>query len=73
MLLFPEILRISHDCKFRECTHTHEPSCAVKLALENHEILESRYDNYLQILDEINHTRETYEKNEKTGLKIIFG
>ncbi|MGX9820043.1 ribosome small subunit-dependent GTPase A [Lactococcus lactis] len=62
---FPEILRISHDCKFRECTHTHEPSCAVKLALENHEILESRYDNYLQILDEINHTRETYEKKRK--------
>lgn len=62
---FPEILKISHNCRFRECTHTHEPSCAVKVALENHEILESRYENYLQLLDEINHTRETYEKKRK--------
>ena len=62
---FPEILRISHNCKFRECSHTHEPECAVKEALSNHEILQSRYDNYLQLLTEINNTRETYAKQRK--------
>ena len=62
---FPEILKISHGCKFRECTHTHEPSCEVKVALEAGEILQSRYDNYLQLLGEINKTRETYAKRRK--------
>ncbi|MCL2858473.1 MAG: ribosome small subunit-dependent GTPase A [Streptococcaceae bacterium] len=62
---FPEILRISHDCKFRECTHTHEPECAVKVAVEEGQILHSRYDNYLQLLTEINKTRETYAKKRK--------
>ncbi len=62
---FPEIALISHDCKFRECTHTHEPECAVKRALEKKEILQSRYDNYLQLLSEINNTRETYAKRRK--------
>ena len=62
---FPEIAYISRNCKFRECTHTHEPDCAVKKALENHEILSSRYENYLQLLTEINKTRETYAKRLK--------
>ncbi|RZI49114.1 ribosome small subunit-dependent GTPase A [Lactococcus kimchii] len=62
---FPELLKISHGCKFRECTHTHEPNCAVKVALENQEILTSRYENYLQLLNEINNTRETYAKKRK--------
>lgn len=62
---FKEILRISHGCKFRECTHTHEPDCAVKEAVENGGILKSRYENYLQLLNEINKTRETYAKRRK--------
>lgn len=62
---FPEIARFSQDCKFRECSHTHEPECAVKAALENQQILQSRYDNYVQLLTEINKTRETYAKRRK--------
>lgn len=62
---FPEIAKMSHGCKFRECTHTHEPECDVKVAVENQEILQSRYDNYLQLLSEINKTRETYAKKRK--------
>ncbi|MGY3729500.1 ribosome small subunit-dependent GTPase A [Lactococcus termiticola] len=62
---FPEILRISHACKFRECSHTHEPDCAVKTALEAGEILASRYQNYTQLLSEINQTREHYVKQGK--------
>ena len=59
---FPEILRESFGCKFRECTHTHEPECQVKPAVESGEILQSRYDNYLLFLAEIQGKRETYKK-----------
>ncbi|WP_438831574.1 ribosome small subunit-dependent GTPase A [Streptococcus pluranimalium] len=59
---FPEIRKASHFCKFRSCSHTHEPSCGVKEALENDEIWQSRYDNYLQFLSEIENRRETYAK-----------
>jgi ribosome biogenesis GTPase len=47
---FPEMNALAHDCKFNNCTHVHEPGCAVKLALGNGEIIESRYENYLNML-----------------------
>ncbi|MDY4760884.1 ribosome small subunit-dependent GTPase A [Streptococcus thoraltensis] len=59
---FPEIRKASHFCKFRSCSHTHEPSCGVKEALEEGHIWQSRYDNYLQFLSEIENRRETYIK-----------
>lgn len=59
---FPELKRISQDCKFRSCTHTHEPGCAVKAALESNQIWASRYDDYLVFLSEIENRRETYKK-----------
>ena len=62
---FPEIRHFSHACKFRSCTHTHEPDCAVKSALEAGEIMSSRYENYLQFLSEIENRRETYKKTLK--------
>lgn len=62
---FPELAEISQNCKFRTCTHTHEPGCAVKLALETGQVAQSRYDNYLQFLSEIENTRETYKKVSK--------
>ncbi len=49
---FKEIFAISQDCKFNNCTHRHEPGCAVLKALENHYISESRYNSYLSILDD---------------------
>ena len=49
---FPEIFKVSADCRFDNCTHTHEPGCAVREAVENHTISESRYNSYLSILDE---------------------
>jgi ribosome biogenesis GTPase len=63
--MFPEFVRLSVHCKFRECQHLHEPSCAVKEALETQEILQSRYDNYLQFLDEIKNTKPVYQKKKK--------
>lgn len=49
---FREIFRFSKDCRFSNCTHTHEPGCAVLLALENHYIAQSRYQSYLSMLDD---------------------
>ena len=51
-LYFPEMLRVSEDCRFAPCTHTHEPSCAVKEAVEAGEISYDRYSSYLGMLDE---------------------
>lgn len=49
---FPEIFKVSADCKYNNCTHTHEPGCAVKTALEDHLISESRYASYLSIIED---------------------
>lgn len=47
---FPEIFKESENCKFSNCTHTHEPGCAVLEAVEEHRISQSRYTSYLSIL-----------------------
>ena len=49
---FKEIFHFSQDCKFSNCTHTHEPGCAVLKALEDHYIAESRYQSYLSMLED---------------------
>ncbi|MBO4464112.1 MAG: ribosome small subunit-dependent GTPase A [Prevotella sp.] len=49
---FKEIFRFSKDCRFNNCTHTHEPGCAVLQALENHYIAQSRYQSYLSMLQD---------------------
>lgn len=49
---FKEIFSFSKDCRFSNCTHTHEPGCAVRKALEEHYIAESRYASYLSMLDD---------------------
>lgn len=59
---FPEIRRLSHECKFRSCSHRHEPGCAVIAGVETGEIWQVRYNNYLQFLSEIENRRETYKK-----------
>ncbi len=50
---FPEIFRISHECRYSDCKHTGEPGCAVVPAVENSLISQSRYASYLSILEEI--------------------
>lgn len=49
---FPEIFRCSADCRYGDCTHTHEPGCAVREALERNLIAQSRYTSYLSILED---------------------
>lgn len=49
---FPEMLAVADDCKFVPCTHTHEPGCAVKAAVEEGRISAERYNSYLGMLEE---------------------
>ena len=49
---FREIFRFSRDCRFSNCTHTHEPGCAVLAALDQHYIAQSRYQSYLSMLQD---------------------
>ena len=49
---FKEIFHFSQDCKFSNCTHTHEPGCAVIKAVEEHYIAASRYQSYLSMLED---------------------
>ena len=49
---FREIFKFSKDCRFSNCTHTNEPGCAVKQAVKDHYIAESRYNSYLSMLDD---------------------
>ncbi|MBS3805984.1 MAG: ribosome small subunit-dependent GTPase A [Bacteroidales bacterium] len=49
---FPEIFKASQECKFHNCTHTHEPGCNVKESVKNGTISETRYNNYIRILED---------------------
>ncbi len=49
---FREIFKFSEECRFSNCTHTHEPGCAVLKAVEEHYIAESRYNSYLSMLED---------------------
>ena len=61
---FPEIFKISTECKYGDCRHTGEPGCAVEEAIESGEISPSRFASYLSILEEVsgNKTDDKYRK-----------
>ena len=62
--MFPEFVVLQDTCRFRECSHTHEPDCAVKEALAEGKIAQIRYDNYLLFLQELKNQRPTYQKKK---------
>ena len=49
---FPEMMRLAPQCRFYNCTHVHEPGCAVREAVERGEISWQRYESYLKMLDD---------------------
>ena len=49
---FKDIFSFAKDCRFSNCTHTHEPGCAVLRAVEEHHIAQSRYQSYLSMLED---------------------
>ena len=57
---FPEFRKFIPDCYYNTCTHSHEPDCAVKKALEDGHIAQSRYDGYINILNTINERKKAY-------------
>lgn len=62
---FPEIFAESQNCRFGNCSHTHEPGCAVLKALDEHRIAASRYNSYLSILEETTEGKtDKYRKPE---------
>lgn len=58
---FPEIFKASAQCRYNNCTHTHEPGCAVRQAVADHLISSSRYSSYLSILEDIG-SNDKYRK-----------
>jgi len=61
---FPEYVQLSVDCKYRGCVHINEPHCAVKTALADGQLLQSRYDNYLQFYETIKNKKVIYNKKK---------
>lgn len=57
---FPEIFAVSKECRFGNCTHTHEPGCAVRDALEECRIAQSRFASYMSILEEAGTDADKY-------------
>ena len=57
---FPDIFHHAANCRFSNCTHTHEPACAVRQALDDHLIAPSRYQSYLSMLDD--HDQSKYRE-----------
>ena len=55
---FPEFEEYNNQCKFRVCSHYKEPSCAVKMAVEEGKINKVRYDFYIRTLQEIMNGRK---------------
>ena len=63
---FDEIASFSNHCRFKDCTHTHEEGCAVKEAVENNDIDEDRYNNFLKLQKESEYYQMSYlEKRNK--------
>lgn len=60
--LFPEMVRLATDCRFRGCLHLKEPNCAVKKAVEDGIIMKSRYDNYVQFHNLIADQKPNYKR-----------
>ena len=59
-LYLDDFVELSHSCKYNSCTHTVEPDCAVKLAVERGQLCKSRYDRYLEEYNEL----KEFEKNQ---------
>lgn len=69
--LFDDIAELALECKFVDCTHSHEPNCAVRAKVESGELSKDRYDNYLNLKKEAAQTELT--KSEKRIKDRRFG
>ena len=65
---FPEIFKTSAECRYGNCTHRHEPGCAVRQAVEEHYISESRYQSYLSMLEDKEEGK--YRRFSRCGIRL---
>ncbi|MGF1573981.1 MAG: ribosome small subunit-dependent GTPase A [Sumerlaeia bacterium] len=69
---FADIESLSEKCRFQDCTHRHEPGCAVLVALEEDDLSVSRYENYLSMKDELKQLREREAQAKKLAKSRAF-
>ena len=69
---FSDIDELSRSCRFRDCTHTKEPGCAVLKAIENGELELRRYENYLKLKKEANYEGMNSKRLEEEKLDTMF-
>jgi len=69
---FPEIAKNEGNCKFYNCIHKNEPGCFIKQLVENGEISQNRYNNYIIIYDNIREDRRNYSKSQDTILNMLM-
>ncbi|MBR2498331.1 MAG: ribosome small subunit-dependent GTPase A [Clostridia bacterium] len=60
---YPEYFEVSHECKFRGCSHINEPNCKVKELVNTGKLSKKRYERYVEIYNDILKRRNIYEKN----------
>ncbi|MFC1650270.1 ribosome small subunit-dependent GTPase A [Candidatus Latescibacterota bacterium] len=66
---FPEIAELSDGCRFRDCTHTDEPECAVLNAVECGDIEQKRYESYIKLMREAEYMRAKMNEGTRTATK----
>jgi ribosome biogenesis GTPase / thiamine phosphate phosphatase len=70
---FPDILELSGDCHFRNCTHIAEAGCSIRMAIESGELSEERYQSYLKLMNESDYHQMSYaEKRQKDREFVRF-
>ena len=71
--MFPEFVEYTNDCKFNDCSHDHEPGCAVEAAVKDGKISSERYETYLRLLEELRTGGKPKDVTERIRPKLDDG
>ncbi len=70
---FDDIEALAKDCRFRNCTHTGEPGCAVRKAIEDGTLTQSRLESYHKLQRELGYEGLNFRQMEAEKIKSMFG
>lgn len=70
---FDEIVSLAHECRFRDCSHAHEPGCAVRQAVLAKGVAEDRYNSYLKLRAELEATHRAKDERSRKKLERLMG
>ena len=70
---FEDIIELAQKCRYKDCTHTTEPACAVRKAIEENELSEERFQNYLKLQREVAYEGLNSRQLEKEKINRMFG